>query len=80
MRAAVQAANVTRCRRRRGRTGAEVRNCTLIGDSLTDIEAARAAGVRVVGYANKAWKVDAFSAADAVVTSMEDIAVAVSSA
>ncbi|WP_255690909.1 HAD hydrolase-like protein [Actinoplanes sp. DH11] len=55
-----------------------MRNCTLIGDSLTDIEAARTAGVHVVGYANRAWKVDAFSAADAVVTSMEDIAAAMS--
>ncbi|MEV4638340.1 HAD family phosphatase [Actinoplanes sp. NPDC049548] len=48
--------------------------CTLIGDSMTDIEAARAAGVPVVGYANRPWKVDAFAHADAVVTSMRDIA------
>lgn len=40
----------------------------------TDIEAARAAGVRVIGYANRSWKVNAFSAADAVVTSMGDLA------
>lgn len=49
-------------------------DCTLIGDSLTDIEAARAAGVRVVGFANHPWKVDAFSTADAVVTSMRELA------
>jgi beta-phosphoglucomutase-like phosphatase (HAD superfamily) len=54
--------------------GAPHATCTLVGDSLTDIEAARAAGVRVVGYANRSWKVAAFSAADAVVTSMADLA------
>jgi beta-phosphoglucomutase-like phosphatase (HAD superfamily) len=49
-------------------------DCTLIGDSLTDIEAARAAGVNVIGYANRPWKVEAFAVADAVVTSMDQIA------
>ncbi|MDG4835234.1 HAD family phosphatase [Micromonospora sp. WMMD967] len=46
--------------------------CVLVGDSLSDIEGAHAAGVRVIGYANRAWKVDAFRAAGAevVVTSM----------
>lgn len=48
--------------------------CTLIGDSLTDVEAARAASVAVVGYANRPWKVEALAAADAIVTSMEEIA------
>ncbi|MFF5295014.1 HAD family hydrolase [Paractinoplanes globisporus] len=52
--------------------------CTLVGDSLTDIEAARAANVAVVGYANRPWKVDAFAGADAVVTSMGDIATVLS--
>ncbi|MBL7260757.1 HAD family hydrolase [Paractinoplanes lichenicola] len=47
--------------------------CTLIGDSLTDIEAARAAGVAVVGYANRPWKISAFAPADAVVTSMAEV-------
>lgn len=48
----------------------------LIGDSLTDIAAARRAGVAVVGYANKPHKLEPFiqSGADAVVTSMADIA------
>lgn len=59
---------------------ADLRSCTLIGDSLTDIEAARAAGVNIIGYANRVWKVEAFSSADAVVTSMGDIAAALSSA
>lgn len=54
--------------------GALPAHCTLVGDSLTDIDAAHAAGARVVGYANRSWKVDAFSAADAVVTSMGDLA------
>ncbi|MCU7724564.1 HAD family phosphatase [Actinoplanes sp. KI2] len=54
--------------------GAAPADCTLIGDSLTDIEAARAAGVRVVGYANRTWKVAAFASADAVVTSMGHLA------
>lgn len=53
----------------------------LVRDSLTDIEAARAAGAAgaaVIGYANKAWKVDAFGSADIVVTSMGEIAQALS--
>jgi beta-phosphoglucomutase-like phosphatase (HAD superfamily) len=58
--------------------GAPRANCTLVGDSITDIEAARAAGVSVVGYANRPWKVNAFSGADAVVTSMQDLAESVS--
>ena len=54
--------------------GASAADCVLIGDSLSDIEGARAAGVRVIGYANRPWKVKAFGSADAVVTSMADIA------
>ena len=50
--------------------------CVLIGDSLSDIEAARAARVRVIGHANRPPKVGAFRAAgaDAVITSMGAIA------
>lgn len=50
--------------------------CVLIGDSLSDIEGARAAGVAVVGYANRPAKIDAFrlAGAGAVVTSMGEIA------
>ncbi|MEU4220530.1 HAD-IA family hydrolase [Actinoplanes sp. NPDC026623] len=59
---------------------ADPRSCTLVGDSLTDIEAARAAGVNIIGYANRPWKTGAFAGADAVVTSMGDIAAALSSA
>ncbi|WP_433648999.1 HAD family hydrolase [Micromonospora zamorensis] len=50
--------------------------CVLVGDSLSDIEAARAAGVPVVGYANRLGKAEAFRAAgaDVVVTSMGAVA------
>lgn len=48
--------------------------CVLVGDSLSDIEAANAAGVASIGYANRPWKVAAFTAADIVVTSMRAIA------
>jgi HAD superfamily hydrolase (TIGR01509 family) len=53
--------------------GAEPESCVLIGDSLSDIEAAHAAGVAAIGYANRAWKIDAFKAAEIIVTSMRDI-------
>jgi hypothetical protein len=58
--------------------GGAPKSCVLVGDSLSDIEAARAAGVAAIGYANKPWKVDAFATADLVVTSMGDIADALS--
>ncbi|MFY1588417.1 HAD family hydrolase [Micromonospora sp. WMMD734] len=50
--------------------------CVLVGDSLSDIEGARAAGVAVIGYASRPSKVDAFrlAGAGAVVTSMGEIA------
>ena len=48
----------------------------LVGDSLTDIYGAKAAGVRVIGYANRASKAGRFRAAGAgvVVSSMREIA------
>jgi HAD superfamily hydrolase (TIGR01509 family) len=57
--------------------GAEPAGCVLIGDSLSDIAGAQAAGVPVIGYANKPGKLGAFldNKADAVVTSLSDIAV-----
>ncbi|GAB3053518.1 HAD family hydrolase [Micromonospora schwarzwaldensis] len=50
--------------------------CVLVGDSLSDIEGARKAGVRVIGYANRPNKAEAFRAAgaDVVTTSMGEIA------
>ncbi|WP_410815531.1 Imm21 family immunity protein [Micromonospora sp. 050-3] len=48
----------------------------LVGDSITDIAAARAAGVACVGYANKPGKAERLAAAgaDAIVTDMTDLA------
>ncbi|MEU1883935.1 HAD-IA family hydrolase [Micromonospora rifamycinica] len=53
--------------------------CVLIGDSLSDIEAAQAAGVRVIGYANRPGKLEVFQAAgaDAVITNMSEMAGAI---
>ncbi|MFE5864258.1 HAD family hydrolase [Streptomyces virginiae] len=39
--------------------------CTLIGDSLTDVQAAHAAGATVIAYANKPHKADLFAEAQA---------------
>ncbi|MGQ4514873.1 HAD family hydrolase [Streptomyces sp. DW26H14] len=57
-------------------------DCTLIGDSVTDIEAARATGGRSIGFANKQGKDRALSdaGADAVVTQMDAVAQALASA
>ncbi|MGK5674084.1 HAD family hydrolase [Micromonospora sp. URMC 106] len=56
--------------------GEPASRCILVGDSLSDINGARAAGVRVIGYANRPAKVETFHAAgaDAVITSMSEIA------
>lgn len=54
-----------------GALGAKSVDAVLIGDSLSDIEGARAAGVKVIGYANRADKVAAFRHADAVIETME---------
>lgn len=50
--------------------------CVLIGDSLSDIEAAKAAGVRTIGFANRPSKALTFRAAgaDAIVTTMGKVA------
>ncbi|MGW7709823.1 HAD family hydrolase [Streptomyces sp. NPDC054771] len=60
----------------------DVSNCTLIGDSLTDIQAAHAAGATVIGYANKPHKAELFSEAqaDAITDDMHAIADALSTA
>lgn len=49
-----------------------LRDCTLIGDSVTDVEAARATGGRSIGFANKTGKERALTAAgaDVVVITM----------
>jgi HAD superfamily hydrolase (TIGR01509 family) len=56
--------------------GAQATDCVLVGDSETDIEAARAVGVRCIGYANKPGKRArlAGAGADAVIEDMNDFA------
>ncbi|GAA3620891.1 HAD family hydrolase [Lentzea roselyniae] len=56
--------------------GTAASNSVLIGDSLTDIQAARSAGVRIIGYANKPSKLEEFAAAepDTIITEMKLIA------
>lgn len=53
-----------------------VRSCVLVGDSLSDIQGAHAAGAPVIGYANRPCKVEAFrgAGAGALATSMRGIA------
>lgn len=58
--------------------GAEPHECVLVGDSVSDIEAAHAAGVAAIGYANKPGKRERFAAADAVIDSMADLVTAFS--
>jgi phosphoglycolate phosphatase-like HAD superfamily hydrolase len=52
---------------------------TLIGDSVSDIEAAKSAGIGSIGYANKPTKQRYLEAAgaDAIVDSMTQIAAAI---
>jgi Haloacid dehalogenase-like hydrolase len=56
--------------------GIQPSRAALVGDSLSDIEAGRAAGVRTIGYANRPAKVTAFrdAGADVVIESMGPIA------
>ncbi|QGV80843.1 HAD family hydrolase [Streptomyces ficellus] len=60
----------------------DVTNCTLIGDSLTDVQAAHAAGTTVIAYANKPHKADLFAEAqaDAITEDMYAIADALTTA
>jgi HAD superfamily hydrolase (TIGR01662 family) len=53
----------------------DVRNCVMVGDSGTDIAAARAAGAQVVAYANKAGKRDRFERLhpDAIIEDMAEL-------
>ncbi|MGW3347779.1 HAD family hydrolase [Nonomuraea rubra] len=58
------------------RLNAEPSSALLVGDSVTDIEASRRAGVVAVGYANRPEKVERLgnAGADLIVTSIEDLA------
>jgi HAD superfamily hydrolase (TIGR01549 family) len=51
----------------------------MVGDSLSDIESARAAGIRHIGYANKPGKLNRFTqaGANAVITSLAELTEAV---
>jgi phosphoglycolate phosphatase len=55
---------------------ADPAECTLLGDSVTDIHAARDAGTRSIGYANKPGKTESLAdaGADAVITSLAQLA------
>jgi HAD superfamily hydrolase (TIGR01509 family) len=63
-------------RRALAHVAASPNNAVLIGDALTDIEAAHAADVRVVGYANKPGKAARLqgAGADAIATDMHQVA------
>ncbi|MEV4377862.1 HAD-IA family hydrolase [Streptosporangium sp. NPDC049644] len=58
--------------------GADAALSLLVGDSVTDMQASKSAGITAVGYANKPDKADQLVAAgaDVVVTSMEELATA----
>src|SRR5206468_384632 len=53
--------------------GAEPAACVLVGDSVSDIDGARAAGVCAVGYANRPYKLEVLRSADMIITTMRDI-------
>ncbi len=55
---------------------AEPSECTLVGDSVTDIQAARIAQIHSIGYANEPGKRERFTAAGAaaIVNSLADLA------
>ena len=55
---------------------AEPGECTLVGDSVTDVQAARLAGVQSIGYANKPGKRERLgeAGAGATINSLADLA------
>ncbi|KIR60742.1 HAD family hydrolase [Micromonospora haikouensis] len=55
---------------------AEPADCVLVGDSATDVEAAHAAGIAAIGYANKPGKRARLAAADATIDSMAELVAA----
>ncbi|WFE57321.1 HAD family hydrolase [Micromonospora sp. WMMD712] len=59
---------------------AEPADCVLVGDSATDVEAAHAAGVAAIGYANKPGKRARLATADATIDSMAELVAALSPA
>ena len=59
-----------------GALDAEPGQCTLVGDSVTDIKGARLASVQSIGYANEPGKRERFTAtgAGAIINSLADLA------
>jgi phosphoglycolate phosphatase len=57
---------------------ADLGECTLVGDSVTDVQAAHLADIQSIGYANKPGKRERFIAAHAgtVINSLADLALA----
>jgi phosphoglycolate phosphatase len=57
---------------------AEPADCALVGDQVSDIDAARQAGTHSIGYANKPGKTHSFTAAGAgaIITSLAPLALA----
>jgi phosphoglycolate phosphatase len=53
---------------------ADPETTVLIGDSTTDIQAARAHGIQIIGYANKPGKQHTLAHADALTIDMADLA------
>jgi phosphoglycolate phosphatase-like HAD superfamily hydrolase len=55
---------------------AQPEECVLVGDSLSDLEAAQSAGVSVIGFANKPGKESAMAtlSPDVIVSSMHELA------
>ena len=55
--------------------GAQPRECTLLGDSATDIQSARLADITSIGYANRPDKRDQLAAtgAGAIITTLADL-------
>ena len=60
-------------------TNGEPENCALIGDQLSDIEAARHAGTHSIGYANEPGKAESFASAkaDAIISSLTSLTLAI---
>ncbi len=59
--------------------GADARECVFVGDAVRDVQAADAAGMVAIGYANKPGKAERMvnAGAAAIVTSMSDLAAAI---
>jgi HAD superfamily hydrolase (TIGR01509 family) len=55
--------------------GSDPASCALVGDSISDIQAAQAAGTASIGFANKRGKAERFqrAGADAIVDSMAEL-------